>query len=200
MAPQASKKCGLLPPDHQQIGCCARNGINSEPVPGSISQQRRHSEGGSSTRQIRRTQMKVSRSLFLSISVGLALLGLLVLGIPVSGFASEPHICINGANSTSWQNLGNQSTYTFRYHANCGSHTSNTTLWKLTVYNHNITGSPPICSDTNNGAGYPVPPYYRDKQCSGLPTGATAKIRVVIDYKAIGSNSWMIHTDYFKNY
>ena len=26
MAPQASKKCGLLPPDHQQIGCCASNG------------------------------------------------------------------------------------------------------------------------------------------------------------------------------
>ncbi len=36
MAPQASKKCGLLPPDHQQIGCCASNGINSETVPDTI--------------------------------------------------------------------------------------------------------------------------------------------------------------------
>ena len=29
MVPQASEKCGLLPPDHQQIGCSASNGINS---------------------------------------------------------------------------------------------------------------------------------------------------------------------------
>ena len=143
--------------------------------------------------------MKASRSLFPSITLSLALLSLLVFGIPASGFASEPHICINGANSTPWQNLGNRSTYIFRYHANCGSHTSNTTLFKLSVYNHNVVGSPPICSDTNGGVGYPVPPYYRDRQCTGLPTGSTAKIRVVIDYKVIGSG-WMIHTDYFKNY
>ena len=32
MAPQASKKCGFLPPDHQQIGCFASNGIDSEQV------------------------------------------------------------------------------------------------------------------------------------------------------------------------
>ena len=37
MAPQASEKCGLLPPDHQQIGCCTSNGINSEQVPGTFS-------------------------------------------------------------------------------------------------------------------------------------------------------------------
>jgi hypothetical protein len=30
MAPQASKKCGLLPPDHQQIGSWSSNGIDSE--------------------------------------------------------------------------------------------------------------------------------------------------------------------------
>ena len=37
MAPQASEKCGLLSPDHQQIGYCASNGINSEQAPGSFS-------------------------------------------------------------------------------------------------------------------------------------------------------------------
>jgi hypothetical protein len=37
MVPQASEKCGLLPPDHQQIGCCASNGIDSEQVPGTFS-------------------------------------------------------------------------------------------------------------------------------------------------------------------
>ncbi len=37
MAPQASKKCGLLPPDHHRIGSCTSNGINSEQVPGTFS-------------------------------------------------------------------------------------------------------------------------------------------------------------------
>lgn len=37
MAPQASKKCGLLPPDYHRIGCCTSNGINSEQVPGTFS-------------------------------------------------------------------------------------------------------------------------------------------------------------------
>jgi len=36
MAPQASKKCDRLPPDHQQIGCCTRNSLNSEQASGSI--------------------------------------------------------------------------------------------------------------------------------------------------------------------
>ena len=36
MAPQASKKCGFLPPDHQQIGSWTSNGINSEQVPTTI--------------------------------------------------------------------------------------------------------------------------------------------------------------------
>ena len=37
MAPQASKKYGLLAPDHQQIGCCTSNSIDSETVPGTFS-------------------------------------------------------------------------------------------------------------------------------------------------------------------
>ena len=36
MAPQASKKCGLLFPDHQQIGCCTSNGIDSDKVLGTF--------------------------------------------------------------------------------------------------------------------------------------------------------------------
>jgi hypothetical protein len=32
MAPQASEKRGLLPPDHQQIGCCTSNSLDSEQV------------------------------------------------------------------------------------------------------------------------------------------------------------------------
>ena len=37
MAPQASKKCGLFPPDHHHIGFCTSNGIKSEQVPGTFS-------------------------------------------------------------------------------------------------------------------------------------------------------------------
>ena len=37
MGPQASKKCGLLPPDHQRIASCTSNGLNSEQVPGTFS-------------------------------------------------------------------------------------------------------------------------------------------------------------------
>ena len=37
MAPQASKKCALLPPDHPRIGSCTSNGIDSEQMPGTFS-------------------------------------------------------------------------------------------------------------------------------------------------------------------
>jgi len=37
MVPQASKKCGLLPPDHRHIGSCKSNSLNSEQVPGTLS-------------------------------------------------------------------------------------------------------------------------------------------------------------------
>jgi hypothetical protein len=36
MAPQASKKCGFLPPHHQQLGCCMNDGVDSEQVPGTF--------------------------------------------------------------------------------------------------------------------------------------------------------------------
>ena len=37
MAPQASKKCGLLSPDHHRFGSCTSNGIDSEQVTGTFS-------------------------------------------------------------------------------------------------------------------------------------------------------------------
>ena len=36
MAIQASKKCGLLHPDHQRIGSCTSNGIDSNQVSGTF--------------------------------------------------------------------------------------------------------------------------------------------------------------------
>ena len=37
MAPQAFKKCGLLPPDHHRLTFSTRTGINSEKVHGTFS-------------------------------------------------------------------------------------------------------------------------------------------------------------------
>jgi hypothetical protein len=37
MSPQASKQCGLLPPDHHRLASCTSNGTNSEKVPGTFS-------------------------------------------------------------------------------------------------------------------------------------------------------------------
>ena len=37
MAPRASTQCGVLPPNHQRIGSCTSNGIDSEQVPGTVS-------------------------------------------------------------------------------------------------------------------------------------------------------------------
>jgi hypothetical protein len=37
MAPQASKKCGLLPPDYSPIASCKSNGIYSKNVRGAFS-------------------------------------------------------------------------------------------------------------------------------------------------------------------
>jgi hypothetical protein len=45
MAPQASKKCGLLPPDQQQIGFWTSTDIDSEQVPGTISSVQSHHSG-----------------------------------------------------------------------------------------------------------------------------------------------------------
>ena len=36
MAPQASKKCGLLPPDYKRIGSCMCNGTDSDKVLGAV--------------------------------------------------------------------------------------------------------------------------------------------------------------------
>ena len=36
MAPQASKKCGLLPPDRQRIGSSTSNSIDSGKVPDTV--------------------------------------------------------------------------------------------------------------------------------------------------------------------
>jgi hypothetical protein len=155
--------------------------------------------------------MKITRSLFSSLILSLMFLGLLVLGVPLSGFATEPHICFpdnNGtisSNTPSSQSLGStaQSTFTFYYQANnCGGHNSNTLLMGVRVYNNSIFPPTQITCSGNNGEPYqtnanPVPPDYYTVTCpssGSLP----AKIKTVIDYTVNGS-TWTTHTDLFTN-
>ena len=49
MAPQASKKCGPLTPDHQQIGCSASNDVDLEQALAPSSHQSIATDGGSSS-------------------------------------------------------------------------------------------------------------------------------------------------------
>jgi hypothetical protein len=138
--------------------------------------------------------MKATRSLFPSLVLSLMFLSLLTLGTPITVLANEPHVCINGAISTSWQNLqGN----TITYAATCGTHTSNTYLIMLQVYDY-YTGTM-FCSDTNGGSGNPVPPDPHSVTCPNLPSGTSIRLKAVITYMVTGSD-WMAHTDYLRNY
>jgi hypothetical protein len=139
--------------------------------------------------------MKVVRSIFTSRIVSLTFLGLLVLGIPVSGFSTEPHVCINNviADSTS-KSLGGVASYTFYFKANCGTHSSNTTSMKITVQK-NVYPYPKLsCTGNTSTTEYPVPPDTYSVTCTSLPSS----IRAVIDYHVVGSGP-MSHTDTFTN-
>ena len=144
--------------------------------------------------------MKAVRFLFPSITLGLALLSLLVLGTPISGFAAEPHVCVKDDHiSTDWENLGGVTTIKFAAKT-CG-HTSNTTYWKFVVKNYDVPYTT-YCSATNGGNGYAVSagdPYILS--CPSLPTtNSGLRIRVTIDYMVIGSGTWMSHPDLVKNF
>ena len=144
--------------------------------------------------------MKAARSLFPSITLGLALLSLLVLGTPVSGFATEPHVCVNDNHiAADWENLGGVTTIKFA--ANTCGHTSNTTYWKFIVKRYDSPYTT-YCSAQNNGLGYAVSagdPYALS--CPSLPTNnSSLKIRVTIDYKVTGSGFWMSYPNLVKNF
>jgi len=87
MAAGASKKCGLLTPDYNRIGCYRRNSLNLEQVPGNISQQRRRRGSVGSSRQTRRVDMGTFGARFAVVTV--MLVGLLLLCSQTSLFASS---------------------------------------------------------------------------------------------------------------
>lgn len=147
--------------------------------------------------------MKVPRSFFTVSVPSFIFISLLFLGIPVSGFSAEPHVCIGNQISTNWQNLGNVDTFTFVWAVNCGAHTSNTNWWKFKVINAN--NGTTLCEATNNGNGWTAgsggeATHSLPCPTSGtLPKGLTAKITAIVDYTVIGSNGPMSHNDNFLN-
>lgn len=140
--------------------------------------------------------MNVRRSSFPILFLGLISAALFVLALPNSGFAYEPHICINNAISSYNQPLGGVSSFTFQYRANCGSHNSNTTLMKIKVYRNQYPYTQLSCTGSDGQPnGNPVPPDTYSVTCN---TQGISRIKTVIEYQVVGS-TWMSHTDYFTN-
>lgn len=149
--------------------------------------------------------MNAARSLFPSTMLGLALLSFLLLCFPVSSFATEPHVCIGGHPATQWQNLGSNSQISWGYGGACG-HSSNVNKWYFFVYNY-YNQTTPICSATNGGAGWTIPPdtelhnVVASTSCTGgtIPKGATVKLKARVWYQVAGS-TWMYFDDWLTNF
>ena len=140
--------------------------------------------------------MKEVIFIFSPITLGLALLGLLVLGSPISGYAASPHPCL--ANLSAHQgNLPGQSTFTFTFAKNCPPDTSNAISWNFNIYNF-YAPSTPICSlpprNANGTQDYlTIPPTTVTLNCPGLPNNP-GKIKIAISYIVPGPST-MSHVD-----
>src|SRR5688572_9437042 len=141
------------------------------------------------------TEMKLRQSsTYMVLSV--AFVGLLTLGSPAPGFATEPHICINNTPSTHpTHSIGGVSSYTFYFKKTCGSHTSNTTSMRIVVQK-NVYPYPALtCTGHTSATEYPVPPDSYAVTCTSLPTS----IKATIHYHVMGSGAPMSHTSIFSN-
>jgi len=135
---------------------------------------------------------KCSTFMFFSI----AFVGLLTFGLPVPGFATEPHICINNTPSIHpTHSIGGVSSYTFYFKKTCGSHTSNTVSMRIVVQK-NVYPYPSLtCTGHTSATEYPVPPETYSVTCTSLPTS----IKATIHYHVMGSGAPMSHTSIFSN-
>ena len=137
--------------------------------------------------------MKRARSLVLAVAVALALVSLLIIGIPTNGFAGTPHACKLDLSAYQPENLGGVTTHTFTIAKDCPPDNSQTTAWKWHVIrsDNNIV----LCS----GESLMLPPDTVSFKCAGLPVGKGKTIAVIIDYKTSSNGSWLTHTEWFVN-
>lgn len=148
--------------------------------------------------------MKLHRPGLVLAIASFNLLGLVGLATPDVGLASEPHVCIGGNPSSMWQNLGSTSQIKWGFGGAC-NHAANVTRWYFYVYNYYSQASP-ICSATNGGSGWTIPPdanphiVNANPSCTGntIPKGPTVKLKARVWYQVVGSG-WMVHDDYLTN-
>lgn len=141
--------------------------------------------------------MKVRRSFFTQAFLSLMFVGLLVLNNPVSGYAQNPHACVNGTAHLG-NNLGNKPSYTFEFYKTCNGYWSYATTWQFIIKNAAVLGEPIIC--TSGAFLTPVPPTgMTSLSCPVLPTGTTARIKIIINY-TVPPNNPMVHSHTIFNY
>lgn len=150
------------------------------------------SEPNSSSHQTRRTQMKVGRSLFSFTIMSLTFLSLLVLSLPVSGFAQTPHTCKPNWSAHQSNTLGGVTSFPFAFAKSCTAN-SNATKWTIYVYNYNAQAIP-ICTYGPMN----LPPDTFTATCSPLPKGPGYQVKVVINFER-STGSPMSHSESYFN-
>lgn len=135
--------------------------------------------------------MKVVKFLAPVVTIS-AVLTLLVLGVPMLGFAQQPHTCPNGHQG---QSLGGVTSFNFTFAKDCSPYTSNTIEWKFFIYRYADNTLIPGCS----WGPFTVGTTPRTHNCAGLPLGAYPRVKVVINYKVPGSQTWMSHPEIYGN-
>jgi hypothetical protein len=135
--------------------------------------------------------MKGTRSINSSILVTLTFFSLLVLDLPVVGYAGSPHTC---PSEHQGQNLGGSSSFSFVFKKDCPNYSSSGAVaWKFDIYRY--SDNTRLCG----GGEYSVPPTPKTISCSGLPIGSYPRVKVVISYKTSTNGSWMTHTELYGN-
>jgi hypothetical protein len=141
--------------------------------------------------------MKVVTSYFPSKIVGLAFLGLLVLGLPMTGLSQTPHPCLSNGTSHMSTTLGGVTTFPFYFDKSCPTE-SNATVWTVKVYNKNNLTNPLPCSFGPVSVPYGPGPY-GPVTCNSLQRGSPGwQVRVVIDFERLIGGP-MSHTHDFNN-
>jgi hypothetical protein len=144
--------------------------------------------------------MNIRSSFFTLTCVSLVFVGLLVLGMPVSGLAGTPHVCSNDG-TTHMTDLPGVDSFTFVFFKNCAD-TSSTVQWQFAIYDNTTSNLIPGCQ----WGPFKLPPtdtttYSPPLTCNGLPHGnpGVQVIKVVISYRVSLLGGWMNHTDMLTN-
>ena len=136
--------------------------------------------------------MKIGRSFFTSITVGLALISVMIGAIPSPASAAHTNAsaCTTSARNTDpayMQSLGGTSTYTF-YPCKLDS---DAVEWRITVTNANSPYQQATCN-LSGGTNFAT-----DNAACNSIVGTTIKVK--LEWRRAGSTVFMPHYHYFSN-